>query len=203
MEIFNSEIQLLILPFDRNIPLPLMEFEILNTERLILKKLTPEIFTYVFKNYSKAEIIKILGLGSEAEFIKEKEKCEGGYTTFNRSILSFLLVLKDNNETIGRCGYHNWYLDHRKAEIGYLLNKKENKRKGYMSECIKVVLEYGFNSMKLNRIEACIAPANIASQSLIKKYGFTQEGYLRQNFIRDGEIQDSLIFSLLKHEYKN
>ena len=42
---------------------------------------------------------------------------------------------------------------------------------------------------------------NIASLSLIKKYGFIQEGYLRKHFMRDGKINDTIIFSLLKEEY--
>lgn len=179
-----------------------MEFETLETERLLLKKITPEIFTHLFENYPETEIRRQLGLTSEAEFIKEKEKSQGGYTTYDRTILSFLLVLKDNNETIGRCGYHNWYRDHRKAEIGYVLNNDENKRKGYMSEALKAILDYGFGSMNLNRIEANISPVNMASQKLARKYGFSQEGYLRQHFIRDGEIQDSVVFSLLKQEYE-
>jgi ribosomal-protein-alanine N-acetyltransferase len=179
-----------------------MESETLTTERLILKKLTPEVFAYLFENCSEAEIKKQLGLSTHEEFLKEKKKCEGGYTTYDRSILAFLLVLKENNVTIGRCGYHNWYAEHNKAELGYALNKDENKRKGYMSEALKPILAYGFNKMHLNRIEACIGPANTASQNLVKKYEFTQEGYLRQHYVRDGITQDSLIFSLLKEEYE-
>jgi ribosomal-protein-alanine N-acetyltransferase len=72
-----------------------------------------------------------------------------------------------------------------------------------MSESVSAILRYGFNTIGLNRVEACIGPSNIASQKVIKKFGFTQEGHLRQHFIRDGEIQDSLIFSLLKAEYQN
>lgn len=178
-----------------------MEFEILETKRLILKKLTPQIFTSLFENYSEAEIKKQLGLATDAEFIKEKEKSQGGYTTYDRTILSFLVVTKENNEVIGRCGYHNWYPDHRKAELGYALHHDAHKRKGYMSEAVAAVLDYGFKTMNLNRIEACTGPENIASQSLIKKYRFTQEGYLRQHYLRGQDIQDSLIFSLLKEEY--
>jgi len=158
---------------------------------------------FMFENYTDDEIKKLFGLISDAEFNTEKMKYEGGYKTYNRTILSFLLVLKSNNEIIGRCGYHNWYSDHRRAELGYALSKDENKKMGYMSEAVKAVLEYGFNLMNLNRIEAYIGPLNIASQNLVKKNGFILEGNLRQHYIKDGEIQDSLIFSLLKENYKS
>lgn len=178
-----------------------MEFEVLTTERLLLRKLTAEGFTYLFEHYSEDEIRDQLGLTSHEEFIKEKEKATGGYTTYDRTILHFKLIIKDTKEVIGGAGYHNWYAAHRKAELGYLITKEEHKRKGYMTEAIGTILDYGFNTIGLNRIEACIGPSNIASLSLISKYGFTQEGYLRQHYIRNEEIQDSIVFSLLKEEF--
>ncbi len=178
-----------------------MEFEILTTERLLLRKITPEGFKYIFENYPEEEIKKQLGLTTKEEFLKEREKNKGGYTTYDRSIVNFKLIVKETNEVIGGCGYHNWYSNHSKAELGYVLTKDENKRKGYMSEAVDTILDYGFNSMNLNRIEACIGPENIASLSLIRKYGFTQEGYLRQHFVREDKIQDTILFSLLKEEY--
>jgi ribosomal-protein-alanine N-acetyltransferase len=178
-----------------------MQLETLKTQRLLLKKLSPEDFIDLFENYPDAEAKKLLGLSCDEELVKEKEKSKGGYVTYDRSICAFLLVSKDSGETIGRCGYHNWYHQHRRAEIGYVLMKEENKRKGYMSEALKAILDYGFNTMDLNRVEACIGPANTASQSLVKKYGFVQEGYLRQHFVRTDVAEDSLIFSLLKEEY--
>ncbi len=179
-----------------------MEFEIITTERLILKILTPEGFNYIFENYSEDQIKDQLGMATDEEFIREKKKVIGGYTTYDRTVVQFKLILKETHEVIGSCGYHNWYIDHRKGEIGYTINKDENKRKGYMGEAVSTILDYGFKIMNLNRIEACISPANVASLSLIKKFGFTREGYLRQHFIREGEIQDTVIFSLLKEEYK-
>lgn len=179
-----------------------MEFEVLETKRLILKKLTPELFTSLFQECSKADIMDLLGLADHDEFIREKFKAEGGYKTYDRTILAFLLISKASNETIGRCGYHNWYLEHHKAEIGYVLKKEENRRKGYMTEALDTVLKYGFNVMNLNRIEACIGPTNTASISLVEKFGFTPEGYLRQHFVREGEIQDTKVYSLLREEFE-
>jgi ribosomal-protein-alanine N-acetyltransferase len=180
----------------------MIEFEILETKRLILKKVTPETFVYLFENYPDREIKQLLGLKSDEELIKEKEKSRGGYTTYDRTIVAFLLVSKESNETIGRCGYHNWYKEHRKAEIGYALNAEEHKQKGFMGEAMEAIIKYGFRIMDLNRIEASTSPENSASQNLLKKFGFQQEGYLRQHYIRREEIQDSLIFSLLKEDYE-
>ena len=178
-----------------------MKWEELETDRLILKKLTPETLVHLFENYADAAIKKQLGLVDDEQLIKERTKSEGGYKTYDRTMLAFLLVLKSSNEVIGRAGYHNWYKDHRKAELGYALHRDEHKRKGYMTEAVGAILAYGFDTMNLNRVEACVGPENIASLSVIKKHKFIEEGFLRQHYIREGEIHDSIIFSLLKEEY--
>src|SRR5690606_40551856 len=59
---------------------------------------------------------------------------------------------------------HTWFPDHCRAEIGYSLMQETDRRKGYMSEAIKEVLNYGFTVMNLNRVEALIAPDNIADR---------------------------------------
>ena len=106
-------------------------------------------------------------------------------------------------DTVGRGGFHNWYQVHNRAELGYLLNKEEHKRKGYMSEAVGAMLDYGFNFMGLNRVEAFIGPTNAASLGVVRKYGFKQEGHLKQHYVVNGEPQDSLVFSLLKEDYKS
>jgi ribosomal-protein-alanine N-acetyltransferase len=179
-----------------------MEFETLATERLLLRKLTPEGIRYIFANYPEEEIKRQLGLLTDEDFIRDKKKNEGGYTTYDRTIVHFKLILKDTNEVIGGGGFHNWYAVHNRAELGYVLNKDEHKRKGYMSEAVSTMLEYGFKEMNLNRVEACIGPENEASLAVVKKFGFTQEGYLRKHYVVGGETHDSLIFSLLKEEYE-
>jgi ribosomal-protein-alanine N-acetyltransferase len=179
-----------------------MEFEVIETERMFLKVLTNEVLRTLFENYSQAEIKTILGLTTDEEFIAEKTKIEGGYTTYDRAIFGFLLVLKENNETIGRAGYHNWYSRHKRAELGYGLSKEEHKRKGYMNEAITRIISYGFEILKLNRIEAFVGPENTASLSIVKRHGFTQEGYLKQHFVNEGKTYDSVSFALLKEEYQ-
>ena len=70
-----------------------------------------------------------------------------------------------------------------------------------MSEAILRIIDYGFSQMNLHRIEAFIGPANIASQKLVEKLGFQKEGVLREHYRKQGVIEDSIVYSLLKKEY--
>jgi len=82
---------------------------------------------------------------------------------------------------IGSCGFHNWIKNHERSEIGYEIHK-QYQNQGYMSEAIKKVINYGFQEMNLNRIEALIDPMNENSIRIVTKNGFKQEGILRGHY---------------------
>jgi ribosomal-protein-alanine N-acetyltransferase len=111
------------------------------------------------------------------------------------------MIDKATQQTIGGGGFHNWYADHKRAELGYALENESYKRKGLMTEALNFIIDYGFKNMELNRIEAFIGPNNIASLKLISKYNFTREGQLRQHYMKEGKLEDSIVFSLLREDY--
>ena len=178
-----------------------MTFEILTTERLLLRKLSLETFEYIYANYSNGQLIDFFGLENEDQLATEKNKFEKGLTTFNKSFLYFQILDKSTEKIIGWCGFHTWYLDHFRAEIGYGLFDENFKNKGIMTEAMKTILEYGFHQMKLYRIEALIATYNIPSLQLVEKFGFTKEGILRNHYLKNNVMEDSVVYSLLKDEY--
>jgi ribosomal-protein-alanine N-acetyltransferase len=71
-----------------------------------------------------------------------------------------------------------------------------------MKEALKAMLDFGFKEMQLNRVEALIGPLNVPSTKLVQSLGFVQEGVLREHYCKNGELQDSVMFSLLKREYQ-
>jgi len=177
-------------------------FENLITDRLILRKLTPEVFNYIYANFSDEELLAFLGLETLDALTVEKEKHRKGLSTYNKSFLYFKVLDKASGKIIGWCGYHTWYLDHNRAEIGYGLYDDVYKQRGLMSEAVKTILDYGFLQMKLHRVEALIGTDNDASQNLVKKFGFTYEGNLKEHYFTNNRFEDSLIFGLLNHHYQ-
>ena len=71
-----------------------------------------------------------------------------------------------------------------------------------MSEALAAVLDYGFGTMGLHRVEALVAEWNVPSLKLLAKFNFTFEGTLREHYNVDGIMEDSVMYSLLKTEFK-
>jgi len=63
------------------------------------------------------------------------------------------------------------------------------------------MVDYGFEKLGLQRIEAYVGSANIPSLKIVSGLGMIQEGLLRAHFYRDGVYEDSVCFGLLKSEY--
>ncbi|RQO30281.1 N-acetyltransferase [Taibaiella sp. KBW10] len=178
-----------------------MDFKIIETDLLRLRLLGEAEYKYIFECLSDPEIIELLGLDSEEALQKEKAKYVRGYITFNKSFL-FIQVLDKEGRHIGMSGFHTWYLDHARAEIFYILYNDENKGKGIMSEALPAIISYGFNEMKLNRIEAMIEPNNMASLKLVEKFNFSREGEMIDHYCKDGVMENSVIYGLLKTTYE-
>jgi len=178
-----------------------MEFELIETERMLLRVLTADQHKQLFETSTDDELKAFYGISTDEELEREKHKHLKGLTTYRISFRIFHLLDKTDGRILGACGFHNWYAEHRRSEMGYHLHLDSDKRKGYMTEAVKHILDYGFNKMDLNRIEACISPKNVASLGVVSKFNFTKEGLYRQHFIHEGVIEDTFIFSLLKEEH--
>lgn len=168
------------------------------TKRLLLRKQTPEVLRELFKTQSDSDLIQILHLDSFEELRKEHEKNTKGLSTYNREFVWFQILEKETEQNIGWGGFHVWYTDHDRAEIGYGLNDDKHKNKGYMTEAIEFFINYGFEKMNLHRIEAFVGKDNIPSLKLMEKFGFEKEGHLKEHYLINGVYEDSLVFGLVK-----
>ncbi len=178
-----------------------MKFEEIDTGRLILRKLTQEGFDYIHFEMTQAEQLETLGLKSNEELLKEKEKYKKGLSSHNKKFLYYQLIDKKTKEIIGWCGFHTWYTDHNRAEIGYGLFDDNYKGQGIMSEVIALIVNYGFRNMGLERIEAFVGTNNTPSLKLLKRLNFKKEGLLKHHYFYNNSMEDSIVFALLKSEH--
>ncbi len=119
----------------------------------------------------------------------------------SRSLFQWGLVRPEDDRVIGTGTLCNLDVQNRRAEIGYALARSEWGR-GVMSRVLPVLLRFGFETLDLHRIEADVDPRNPASIRLLERLGFKKEGYRRESYILNGEIQDAVNYGLLKREFE-
>lgn len=108
------------------------------------------------------------------------------------------MYLKDESEIIGAIQITRIERGpFQSCTLGYKVSKKYEGQ-GYMSEALRAAIDYIFNTLRLNRIEAGIIPSNTKSIALIERLNFHRIG-LSPNYLKiDGEFQDHLLFALTR-----
>lgn len=106
----------------------------------------------------------------------------------------------EDGQLIGHCTLFKWNRACRRAEIGYSL-AAQTWGNGYMNEALRVLVDYGFGRMDLNRIEADVDPRNARSIRSLERLGFRHEGLLKERWIVNGEICDSALYGLLRKDW--
>lgn len=111
------------------------------------------------------------------------------------------IARRDDDELIGTCSIYRPDFEHLRSEIGFALGRAHWGR-GYASEALRLAIAYAFDVLHFERLEADVDPRNDASLRALERLGFQREGYLRDRYRLNGEIQDSVILGLLRREWR-
>ncbi|MEO7923071.1 MAG: GNAT family protein [Chitinophagaceae bacterium] len=174
-------------------------FPELETDRLLLRRVTQEDAPEIFFLRSDKTVLQFLGkepaanIGEAEDFIRQIDK-----NMENNDAILWAIALKNNKQkTIGTICFWRMDKQHYRAEIGYVLDPA-HWRKGIMKEAIGTALDYGFNKIGLHSVEARITPANLASAAILESTGFVKEAYFREDFFYNGKFGDTVVYSRLQ-----
>lgn len=98
-------------------------------------------------------------------------------------------------------GFVRLALSHvRAAKLGYAVHA-EHWNRGYATDAASTILEFGFRKLDLHRVTAAVGPDNYASMAVLARLGFSREGRLRDHVFTNGAWRDSILYSVLSHEF--
>jgi ribosomal-protein-alanine N-acetyltransferase len=176
-------------------------FPTLETERLVLRELTPADPASILVIWGDPEVQRyngrVLGdLGEAQVVIAELRASFAAHTQ-----IAWAVTLRARVGVLGVVDFHSWDRYHRRAEIGYSLARGAWGQ-GIASEAVLAVIEFGFSRMGLHRIEALTITDNLRSLRLLERFGFHREGTRRECSLEDdGAFHDSAIYGLLESEF--
>jgi ribosomal-protein-serine acetyltransferase len=112
----------------------------------------------------------------------------------------FLIADRTEDRPLGICGLNNLDRENGLANLGYWV-RTSRVRQGVATACVPQVARFGFEELKLNRIEIIVATGNIPSQGLAMKIGAVREGRLRKRLVVRDHVYDAVLFSLLPEDF--
>ncbi len=110
-------------------------------------------------------------------------------------------ILKTDHKLIGNCGIRLDTPDAHQADIGYEFSP-EHWGKGYATEAAQAMVHFGFTTLQLHRIWSWCIADNIRSARVFEKLGMQLEGRLRENEHFKDRWWDTLVYGMLKSEWK-
>lgn len=177
----------------------------LETSQLQLNELELNDLNLIHELHSMPEVDEFNTLGIP-ETIADTENLlaewMGQQVASPRMFYTFSIKLKATDQFIGLIAIKLGKLNYRIAEVWYKIHPA-HWRKGYTTEALKKILQFGFDELNLHRIEAGCAVENIASIKVLEKAGMTREGHKRQILPIRGQWVDNYFYAILDIDYKN
>ena len=175
---------------------------VITTPRLVMRWISEDDIDALYEIFSNAEVMRYWSSGPftnrDAAVELQRKIADDN---LQGSMWKWGLALRDTNTLIGTTTLFNLSLSNGRAEIGYAMGRAY-WGKGYMNEALKALIVHAFDVANLRRLEADVDPRNTPSVRTLERLGFQREGYLRERWHVEGELQDAFFYGLLKREWK-
>jgi RimJ/RimL family protein N-acetyltransferase len=176
------------------------------TKRLIIREFQKKDAPHLIVNINNLEVTKNLLVVPHPYTEKDAKwwinHCKEEARKKPRQNYGLAIELASERKMVGGITLNKVDVFQGTAEIGYWLGQKYWMQ-GLMSEAMKAMIDFGFNKLKLRRINLNAFTTNPASNGLAKKFGFIYEG-MRRKACRskaNGDIHDDNIYGLLKEDW--
>lgn len=187
--------------YNKMLELNFSPFPVLASERLLFRAIRDTDVPEIFALRSNPELMQYIPrpLITTLEEAKAHLKMIQDKIEANEGI-NWAMTEKGKDKLISLIGFYRTENENYRSEIGYML-LPEYQNKGYITEAIQTLLQYGFNTMGLHSVEAIIDPRNLASEKVLLKNGFVKEAHFHENCFFNGEYLDSVHYSILKRNF--
>lgn len=174
----------------------------LSTPRLRLRALRAADVPALFEIFSDREVMRYWSHGPLAD----RAAAEALLADIERraregTLYQWGVARADDDRVVGTCTLAEIERSHRRASIGYALGRRDWGQ-GYAREAVGALIAHAFGALDLHRLEADVDPRNEASIRVVEHFGFVREGHLSERYLVQGELQDAVLFGLLRRTWQ-
>ena len=178
----------------------------LQGQHILLRALEPSDIDVLYKWENDMETWKISNTQTPfSQFVLEEYIISAHQDIYSAKQLRLMIDLfpnpssiEVNNRAIGCIDLFDFDANHQRAGVGILIAEKGDRRHGYASEALKILIEYCFVSLNLHQLYCNITSDNEASVLLFQQHGFQVAGIKRQWIREGGKFKDELFLQKMR-----
>jgi RimJ/RimL family protein N-acetyltransferase len=179
-------------------PLP---FPILRAQRIYLRPAERSDLPLFVRWLGDAEVTRHLAVRAPFSEAMEEKWFERAIERQGRDTYHFVICLLADGRPIGAADLREISLEDGRAAFGIVIGEKGEWNRGYGTEALAAICDFGFGQLRLERIELDVYAGNARAQRSYEKAGFQVEGTLRHGHFADGAFTDVVRMSLLRDEW--
>ncbi len=164
-----------------------------------LSKIKKEDMEHIYRWFSDAKFLKYYDYYPPVPL--NKDEVDNIFNDYENSNKSEVFAVRLDNTIIGVAGFDDIIKENQVATLFIGLGNESERGKGYGSEAMKLLLEYGFENLNFHRIQLNVLEFNEKAIFLYEKSGFKKEGIFREFVLRDNKRYNLLLYGLLRNEW--
>jgi len=168
-------------------------------EKIYLRPVEPEDAKFLSKGENDPIVREALFLALPVSFSTEQEKIEQ-YIKSKEAIV-LIIVEKKTTKLVGQTAFFRIDYISRSAIFYLAILDTAFWSKGFGSEATKLMVDYAFKTLNLNRIQLHVCAENAPAIKIYERVGFIKEGVLRQAMFRNGNYVDFWVMGILKSDW--
>ena len=174
-------------------------FKKITGERIYLSPINHEDFEIYTKWMNDYDVSSNLGNYWQMISLKNEQKLLEDFTAEGSN---YAIVLAQGDKLLGNIGLMEISQINRSATVGIFIGEAEYRGKGYGSEAMRLILDYGFKTLNLHNIMLNAHSDNEQGIACYKKVGFKEFGRRREAKFKDGKYVDVVHMEILSTDNK-
>lgn len=150
---------------------------------------------------SDAETARHLLLRTPISMAMEDQWFETMLAAQGKTDYHFVICRLSDDEPIGATDLRDIDYLNGSAEFGIVIGEKAEWSKGYGTDALNAICDFGFGELRLERIALEVFASNTRARRSYEKAGFTLEGIFRHRHYSEGRFEDVMFMSLLRDEW--
>ncbi|MCA9897443.1 MAG: GNAT family N-acetyltransferase [Ardenticatenaceae bacterium] len=179
----------------------MLEKPILRGKKVVLRPITVADAEAMFASLADAESMRLTGTQQTFTFEQVQQHCQRITQADDRA--DYAITRKEDGAYVGEVVLNEIDWENRSGSFRIALASQNQFGKGYGTEATRLIIDFGFRTLKLHRIELEVYDFNPRAQHVYEKVGFVREGLRRDVLLWNGRYQSAIIMSILEEDWNN